>query len=453
MCENLNQDMYYIGVFRIGEVDVPGELIHNEKKGIILIKLTKKFDIEKFDSGNYGFLPIIVGTLNIGAKVTLFDNNCVADHTQLFISQQIIYSSKYMIWSNIERSNAQYNKMVCSLKNAFKWSCMSALEGNSSELKVKDKTEKKSYNWFGANITFYIKFSNNVLLAKREEETKVTQRLIVEIETDEKKNINEFISIRNRIISLISFAIRNNVNIEKQYLLDYNDFYFVTDNHKIYYKHDLYISEPTLDILISKNHKYNFKLKDLPEKEDISAKLEKLEPVFNLYLSFVKYNDMPNEMIFLNVVQALETFHSRFFYDNSKEKYVEHINKRFGDSGKYNKLLLSDTQIDKNCRYIILVSRLNDLLIGEDNGLFHEYYIENDEFAQTVADTRHYYTHYSKSKEQKALKGTDLLEAIYILRLLLEYHVCRVLEINNYQDINQELAEFNKWKQLSQKQS
>ena len=116
-------------------------------------------------------------------------------------------------------------------------------------------------------------------------------------------------------------------------------------------------------------------------------------------------------------------------------------------------MLLSDTQMDENCSYIILVSRLNDLLIGRNDGLFYEYYIKNEEYAQTIADTRHYYTHYGKSKEAKALKGNNLIEAIYILRVLLEYHICLSLGIDKRDVIAQELSTHNAWKKLSEEQS
>ena len=36
----------------------------------------------------------------------------------------------------------------------------------------------------------------------------------------------------------------------------------------------------------------------------------------NLYFSIVKYDDMPIEMKYLNIVQALETYHARFKYND-----------------------------------------------------------------------------------------------------------------------------------------
>lgn len=63
-----------------------------------------------------------------------------------------------------------------------------------------------------------------------------------------------------------------------------------------------------------------------------------------------------------------------------------------------------------------------------------------DNYAQRIADTRHYYTHYGKSKEAIAFQGDDLYDAIYILRLLLEYHICLSLKIDIEPKIRQDLA-------------
>lgn len=77
---------------------------------------------------SYGTLPIIVGKLNSGTFVTLVNNRCTNNHTQAFSSQQLTFVAEYMIWSNAEKINATYNKMVCTLKNAYQWSCFSAFE-------------------------------------------------------------------------------------------------------------------------------------------------------------------------------------------------------------------------------------------------------------------------------------------------------------------------------------
>ena len=456
MWENIEQDRHYTGIFDILDEQLSGELIYNKKTGIIVLKIIKQLTKKSFLGKSYGSLTKITGKLNSGASITLINNRCINNQTKSFRSQQLIFKAEYMIWKNTENSCPQYNKMICILKNAYAWSRLTAFEESDSGLKTKKSADIKECNWFGAKITFSTYLNNWFILPPKDEETKIVQRLILEIELDNKQDLKSFISIRNKILSLISFAIKDNVNIEEEYLLNYDDSYIVTKDFVDYHKHYLITSDPQLNVTNNQIWDYNFTLNLLLTENDINNELEKLEPIFNLYLSLFKYRDMPTEMVFLNIVQALETFHSRFFYEDKKSEYVKSVMERFGEHPnfeKIEKLLLCDTQKDKHCKYIILVSRLNDLLIGNYDLLFREYYEVNENYAQTIADTRHYYTHYAKSKEAKALKNDDLLESIYILKLLLEYRICLVLGIDNCKKIGQELSNQNIGKQLSEVQS
>jgi hypothetical protein len=108
--------------------------------------------------------------------------------------------------------------------------------------------------------------------------------------------------------------------------------------------------------------------------------------------------------------------------------------------------------MDENCSYIILVSRLNDLLIGNYNTIFYDYWGGEEDYGQIIADTRHYYTHYGSSKEKKALKGDDLGEAIFVLSSLLEYHICLILGVDIEEKVRRSLKSHNSWKQLEKAQ-
>ena len=456
MWDNMERDRHYTGIFTILDEKIPGELIFNKKNGVILLNIVKELSEKSVFGKSYGTLKTIIGKLNSGVVVTLFNNRCVNNHTQAFQTQRLNFRAEYMLWSNAEAGDCQYNKMVCVLRNAYAWSGLSAFEECGAGIKTVESEEPKTYNWFGATIRFSTHLNNWLIIPPDEEETTIIQRLVLKIETDDKRELQEFVDIKNKIVALISFAIKDNVNVEEEYLLDYDDSYTIGNGIVDYHKHYLFLSESQLDILGTKCWNYNFILDQLPAQKDINKELSKLAPIFNLYLSLFKYRDMPVEMVFLNIVQALETFHSRFFYGDKKEKYVKSVMERFGDSPyfeKFEKLLLCDTQKDPNCSYIILVSRLNDLLIGRYDGLFCEYYWEDESYAQTIADTRHYYTHYGKSKEAKALKKDDLLEAIYILKVLLEYHICLALGVDNRERIARELRNHNSWKQLGEMQS
>lgn len=448
--QNKNIDQHFAGTFNIDGEEIAGELIYNKEKGVTMLNLIKQLTDVPIGR-SYPNLDVITGVLNSGTTVALFHNRCIKNHTQGFQTQQLIFVADYSIWSKRDATNAKYNKLECVLENALDWSGLSAVDTSDlSVVKFKGNENKNKYHWFGAKITFSTSLKCELFDLPHKEESTVVERLIVSIEADEKQDTSYFTAIRNKVISLISFAIKDNVNVDEQYLYDYDDSYRIGE-HTEYYKHYLYTSEHRLSIHNNSRWEYNFTLAQLLPEKDIKKELTLLEPIFNLYLSLFKYTDMPPEMVFLNVVQALETFHARFFYDDSKDKYVASVIDRFGSRQNYSdieKLLLCDTQKDENCKYIILVSRLNDLLIGKYDGLFSEYYAVDSGFAQTVADTRHYYTHYGKSKEKKALKGDKLIDAIGILALLLEYNVCLQLGIDNQAKVRERLSSIASWKKF-----
>lgn len=455
MSKDNNNENRYIGTFTVLNEEIDGEIIHNKKTGVLLLNLAKQLDEKTFMGKSYANFPVISGRINTGAIVTLFNNKCIDNQTQAWQAQRICFISDYLVWSRKSQKDARYNELVCSLKNAFAWSQLSVFETNENGIKLREKLDEREFNWFGVKVNFSV-FSNETFWAPFDSEEKtIVQRVRLSIASEEKKTIDEFISIRNKIIAMISFAIKNNINVDEEYLLDYEDSYLIGEKIKEFHKHYLISAQRELEIYDSKIWDYNFTLNQLPSDRDINKELEKLIPIFNLYLSLFKYRDMPIEMVFLNIVQALETFHSRFFYENKKKKYVESVMERFSDSPSFEiikKKLLSDTQMDENCNYIILVSRLNDLLIGDYNTLFYEYWGEEDDYAQIIADTRHYYTHYGSTKEKKALKGDSLRDAIFVLSRLLEYHICLVLGIDIEERVHQNLDSHNSWKQLEMAQ-
>lgn len=455
MSEYNNDENRYVGKFTILDEGIDGEIIHNKKTGIIILNLAKQLDEKTFMGKSYANMPIISGKINSGAIVTLFNNKCINNHTNAGQMQRICFKSDYLIWSSKVEKNARYNELVCILKNAFAWTQLSVFETTDTGIKVKENADEREFSWFGVKVKFSV-FSNETFWGPFDSEEKtIVQRVSLTIASEQKRTIGELISIRDNILAMISFAVKNNINVEGEYFLDYDDSYLIAEKIKQYYKHHLLSSKRELEIYDSKVWDYNFTLNQIPSDKDINKELEKLVPIFNLYLSLFKYRDMPLEMVFLNIVQALETFHSRFFYQDKKKNYVESVMERFSGFVNFDQLkkkLLSDTQMDENCSYIILVSRLNDLLIGNYNTIFYNYWGCEEDYGQIIADTRHYYTHYGSSKEKKALKGDNLEEAIFVLRSLLEYHICLILGIDIEKKVRKSLSNHNAWKQLEQAQ-
>lgn len=433
MWDNIDQNRHIIGEFLLDGETIPGEVVYNRNSGMIILCLTRILDKPYSLGKSYGKQQYITGKLNSGSVITLYNNRCVENHTHNFRCQTLHFRSEYFILGSKEVAAHKFNRMVCVVENGLQWSGLSQIDCEDlTSVRFKRTDHSRSYEWYGATIKFSTSLKNELWDAPRAEVSKIEEHLQIEIESAEKQSIEYFINVRNCITAMISFAIRDNVNVEEQYLYDFDDTFEIENNITDYNQYPIFSNEPYHPLINTPRFRYNFFLEQMTFDNEVAEKLEKLKPVFNLYLSLFQYNDMPIEMIFLNIVQAIETFHARFFYDNKKKKYIESVNERFGSCLVFDQikgLLLTDTQIKKSS-HILLLSRINDLLIGQHDGLFYEFYGEDNQFAQRVVDTRHYYTHYDKSKEQKALCGDELSNAIEILTWLLEYNVCLQLGID-----------------------
>lgn len=441
MINDIEKDRHYSGVFNICGEELQGELIYNKSNGVILVHVAKAITIDNPVGRHYQDIDVIVGKINTGQTVTLFNNRCTKNHTNFLQNQQLCFVADYLVWAAEDVTDKKFNRYTCVVSNALAWSGLSKIDTrNPYEIKIQTTSNSKVCTLFGTKVVFSTTIKQ-ALSDKNNEALNISEHLVISIESPDQENIPFFIDIRNKILSLISFAIRDNVNIENQYLENKDDVYQI-ENQVEYIKNSLWTSEFYLPILKTNMFDFNFKLAQLPAVDDeLNRKLNYLVPVFNLYLSLFKYKDMPIEMIFLNIVQALETLHSRFFYEDNKNKFIESVENRFKNEYNYDeiyKLLLPDYQTHTS--HIILYSRLNDLLIGNNDGLFTDYYMQELDFAQQVVDTRNYYTHYDKNKETKALKGEELIKAVNVLRLLLEYHICSLLQIDNTMMIKNNLS-------------
>lgn len=270
--QNKNIDQHFAGTFNIDGEEIAGELIYNKEKGVTMLNLIKQLTDVPIGR-SYPNLDVITGVLNSGTTVTLFHNRCIKNHTQGFQTQQLIFVADYSIWSKRDATNAKYNKLECVLENALDWSGLSAVDTSDlSVVKFKGNENKNKYHWFGAKITFSTSLKCELFDLPHKEESTVVERLIVSIEADEKQDTSYFTAIRNKVISLISFAIKDNVNVDEQYLYDYDDSYRIGE-HTEYYKHYLYTSEHRLSIHNNSRWEYNFTLAQLLPEKDIKKRI------------------------------------------------------------------------------------------------------------------------------------------------------------------------------------
>lgn len=420
------QDSYYPGEFDIKGTRLQGNLVINEDNKTICLYIQWK--TEDADGIHLGYIEKIIGKLTMGKPIVLLNNTCIHDTVHFLSHQDIVYQSQYAIIGN---NLDGYDHIRCIIENGLNWAGISQIDtSNYATVKLKCD-EDIVFDWFNARVSFTTALKNDLWSIPRREECKVIERLVLSIDFSDKKEISEIIDVRDKILSLISFAIKDNVNVEAQYVSNSDDV-FEQGDYREPNEYELISLEQRSKIYYRNPFEYSFSLKELQKTENLSEIISKLIPVINLYLSLYKYQNMPIEIIFLNLIQAIETLHARLFYNNDKDIYVKSVYDRFSNYAAFDRikeLLLGNNQESEKCRQIYLVSRVNDLLIGDFNGLFWDLYM-NDDFAQKVVNTRNYYTHYDESKRDKALSGDDLYDAIYILQLLLEKYICKSLGID-----------------------
>lgn len=179
------------------------------------------------------------------------------------------------------------------------------------------------------------------------------------------------------------------------------------------------------------------------------AKYEVLEPIIELYLQVIVSREMSNVRAFLNLAQALETYHSRFKANSIKE-FKKRINdvilkdrpKESIENDK--KFLMANSK-----RYITLESRIADLIIADFNVYFDIGDILYSEFPNVIANTRNYYIHYDEKIKTRGrvLENSELSIYNRCLISILEYYILLEIGFSDIGQIKEKLKE--RWGNIS----
>ena len=149
-----------------------------------------------------------------------------------------------------------------------------------------------------------------------------------------------------------------------------------------------------------------------------------MAPIIELFLEPFHSDNLSETRVFLNIVQALETYHARFVTNDLNEfkLRVEDIVKDTVESNaeKYRMYLLANSH-----KFITLESRIADLLLAQWKIYFDTGEINHMDFPSVIAHTRHYYTHYDESIKEKhrVLSEEELQFYNRSLLQILEYYV------------------------------
>lgn len=408
-------------------------------------------------------IDFLSGQLSTGFKFSLL--NCNRKETKGLVSEGrtvFTYSAEYMIEGvGGELENPiSFNKVLFELSNIIEWGNISGYAiGEKDEIISNEECELKIYKNDDYSIKYIVGKSMLPIVFSDllHENISLKQTGNIEIICQEEKQINEFMEILSKIKRLIEISTLSKINIRK--ISGYNREYYDLYGDKKY--------ERQISIISSKiNQENNFeenkyytkkwgwiKLPELVENESFTqyfSKYEKLEPIIELYLQIIESNEISNTRAFLNIVQALETYHSRF-KANSLGEYKKRIDevilkdrpKDFIENDK--KFLMANSY-----KFITLESRIADLLVADFNIYFDTGDIKYLDFPSIIANTRNYYIHYDENIKKKSKILTNEELGIYICTLIymLEYYILIELGFLNFENIKKKLND--RWGGVSQ---
>lgn len=407
-----------------------GDLVFNKSNGGIVLSIYYKdqYCFRAWDNQPL-YINEITGTLNQKINCILTDCKIVKRHTQVFVKHHIVIVAKSIFFGVTKRKkqNIKFNEMRFKVSNIFAWTKLNGFKlfdnkdywlnivyesKNKVSIKIDDNTTIEFVPTMGA-------FNPNMLV----ENIKLNQFVSIYI----KKNIptiyDDFFEDLDKVINLIALATNKKINIIKIECIDYSKFYMI-ENKKDYIKYEMISHKIKSDEIMEEDSKIQIMdyLFDLPEMiADNKIEMwfntyDKYRNIYNLYLLGIK-NDIPLEIRFCNLMQAIELLHSLKF--SRKKKFIKHIEKKFIDNPE----IIDDIEnnVDqKESSFIILRSRLIDIFTNDfELTKSANMYINVIPFANILSDSRNYYTHYNDSKRNKCVVKDNLKYSI----LILEYSV------------------------------
>lgn len=438
------------------------DLYYNEKQGGIILKINVK---NEKTLGNFLQVPLelpyLCGQLENGFKFTLLRlrrirmNDLVSYGITVFT-----FNAEYIlcgIGGNVNYEQT-FHKVNFTLSDIIEWGEESVYAvGEHFELISRSNDVCKSI-YKGWDVTInYVVYGSMLPVVDQEllkERIDLEQHGIIEICFEKEEKLEKFIETFEKLKRLIEIASFRKVNVGKVSAYS-NDIVYALGDKTIERSIEVYGQD------IQENehgeHSQSCRWKWISLSELIAQnsfeyyfdKHEMLAPIIELFLEPFYVGDSSETRIFLNIVQALETYHSRFVTNDFDEfkRRVEEIVKIFSSrkGEELRKFLMA-----KSKSFITLESRISDLLFANGEIYFDTGEIKHCEFPTVIAHTRNYYIHYDERiKEKHSVLAEEELQ-FYNRSLLqiLEYYILVELGFSDSSVLKRKLTE--RWGRVSQ---
>ena len=416
-----------------------GDLVFNKSNGGIILSIYYK-DCNHFRAWDNQPLYIdeITGTLNQKIKCILTDCKIVKRHTQAFVKHHIVIVAKSIFFgiSKRKKKSIKFNEMQFKMSNIFAWTKLNVfkelLDNQDYWLNIVCESKDKISVKIDDNTTLEFvptmgSFNSNMLV----ENIKLNQFVSINIKKEIPTSYDKFFEDLDKVINLITLATNKRINISKIVCLDYNKFYMIGDI-KDYIKYEMVSNKMKIDDSIEEDNRieimdYLFDLPEINSNNKIKVwfnTYDKYRNIYNLYLLGVK-NDIPIEIRFSNLMQAIELLHSIKF--SRKKKFFKHLDEKFIDNPE----IIDDIKNNKDQKdngFIILRSRLIDVFTNDFELTKSSNICANViQFADILADSRNYYTHYNDSKRNKCVVKDNLKFSVIILEYIVSSYILKRL--------------------------
>ena len=443
--------------------EYPCDLYYNEAQGGIILKIKVK---NKSMIGNFLEVPLempyLCGQLNSGFKFTLLDLRRLNTEDIISYSTTVFtFDASYILCGIGENGQTEqtFYKAQYTLSDIIEWGEESAYcIGENYEIKSKKEEVKKqiySSEKFTINYLVYGSFlpcTDRELLTEKIE---LKQPGVIEISFEDEQTLFRFNEIFEKLKRLLEISTRRRISVETVTVYSHEIFDNYGDRN-IERNITIYGEDIKENKMKTSSRNRSWKWINLEELikqnsfENYFSKHDKLAPIIELFLEPFYVEKSSETRVFLNLVQALETYHSRFVTNDIDEfkQRVDNLLSSFGETraDEYKTYLLAHSN-----KFITLESRLADLLLAEWKIHFDTGDINHKDFPSIIARSRNYYIHYDEGIKNKyrILSQEELQIYNTVLIEILEYYI--LLEIG-FVETNGELKKkiTERWGNVSQ---
>jgi hypothetical protein len=439
-------DVEYSGLWWLPsnpENKVAGSLTFSNQNGIEL-KLIGSLEGLDAINNRYRKHAVIWGITNAGKSITL--SECLAAGLKIglpgFVSQDY-WIHLCFISAHLTEEQLRFKRLVVKYSRLVDWVRTSGLTMTMHE----DEPYKRQFNYnlpeeikaTTTKGTVSIDFSFN---AEGDffDEMHLRQSISMEIGADIEREFDDlllrYVRPFQNFLTLATTKPNSIVSVD------------VYSKHKSFEKSDgTGVVETPIEVVFPQRHlepksekllipQYMlFTMRDIPNFQTAVERwltvADELDSVCNLFFGVMYNSSMYLEQEFLNMVQAVESYHRRRMKNSvlPKEQHRVRVRAILSEvSGEYKDWLTEILTYSNEPR---LKHRLSELFEKVDM-ILSPLITDKDQFAKKVSDTRNYLTHYDQHLKDKAAKGGKIAMLTAQLSYILQ--ACLLLELGFSQE-------------------